>query len=50
MNLEMLGEGGTGPRDSLMKQQRVLMNKAERNKLGEAAGLLLDVAQQSAAG
>ncbi len=46
VNLEMLGEGGTGARNSLMKQQRVLVDEAERNEFGEAAGLLLDFAQQ----
>src|SRR6185369_6781360 len=43
VNFEMLGQSGAGPRDSLMIEQCVLMHEAERNKLGEASGLLLNV-------
>ena len=46
VNLEMLGQSGAGAGESLMKQQRVLMHEAERDKFGEASGLLLDFAQK----
>src|SRR5258708_7718101 len=46
MNLKMFGQSRAGSRKSLMKEQRVLMNEAERNELGEASGFLLDLAQE----
>src|ERR1700682_4553227 len=46
MNLKMLGQGWARARESLMKEQRVLVHKAERNELGEASGFLLDLTQQ----
>src|ERR1700738_1747107 len=46
MNLKMLRQRWTGARESLMKEQRVLMHEAERNELGEASSFPLDLAQQ----
>ena len=43
----MFGERWPRARESLLEQQRVLVDKAERNEFGEASGLALDVAQQS---
>src|ERR1700722_901203 len=42
----MLAQGGTGARESLMEQQRVLVDEAQGDEFGEASGLVLDVAQQ----
>ena len=47
VDLEMFGESWPGARQSLMVEQRVLMDEAERNELGEAAGFGLDLAQQA---
>src|SRR5712671_94571 len=46
MNLKVLGQSRAGARKSLMKEQRVLVHKAEGNELGEASGFLLDLSQQ----
>src|SRR5205809_4941464 len=42
----MLVDSRAGPRIAGAVQLRELMNKPERNKLGKAAGLLLNIAQQ----
>src|SRR5258707_4345962 len=42
----MLGQRRTRAGQSLMKEQRVLMYEAKRNKLGEATGFVLNPAQQ----
>src|SRR5437879_4319342 len=46
MNLEVLGEGGTGARECLMKEQRVLVDEAEGDEFGEASRFGLNFAQQ----
>ena len=48
VNFEMLGKRRAGACESLMEEQRVLMNEAEGNELGEASGLGLNVAQAGA--
>src|SRR4051812_13320192 len=47
VNLQVLGQRRPGARQPLLKQQRVLVNEAEWDKLGEAAGFRLDLAQQA---
>src|SRR5580658_2677193 len=42
----MFGKRRTRARNALMKEQRVLMHEAEGDELGEAAGLLLNFAEQ----
>src|SRR5258707_10972698 len=42
----MLGQRRTRAGQSLMKEQRVLMYEAKRNKFGEATGFVLNLAQQ----
>src|ERR1700686_680962 len=42
----MLGQRWTRAGQSLMKEQRVLMYEAKRNKFGEATGFVLNLAQQ----
>src|SRR5437764_1146625 len=46
MNFEMFGKGRTGTRESLMKEQCVLVYETERHEFGEAAGLALNVPEQ----
>src|SRR5271169_6749312 len=46
MYFEMLGERGAGARQTLMEKQRVLVDEAEGDELGEASGLSLNVSQQ----
>ena len=41
----MLGQSWAGARKSLMEEDRVLMHESQRNKLGEAAGLALNLPQ-----
>ena len=45
VNLQMLGQSRAGARESLMKEQGVLVNEAEGHEFGEASGLALDFAQ-----
>ncbi len=46
VNFEMLGQRWAGARQSLMEEQRVLVDEAEGNEFGEASGLGLNLAQQ----
>ena len=46
VNFEMLGKRGSGACESLMEEQRVLMNEAKGNELGKSTGLGLNVAQE----
>jgi hypothetical protein len=42
VNFQMLGQRGPTARESLMKQQRVLMNEAQGNEFGEAASFPIE--------
>src|SRR5580704_3036857 len=42
----MLGQSWAGAGESLLKQKRVLVNEAERNEFGEAAGLRMNLAEE----
>ena len=42
----VLGERGPSASQALVKQQRVLVDEAERNEFGETSGLVLNLAQQ----
>ncbi len=50
VHLQMLGESRPGARQALMKQQRVLMNEAERDEFGEASGFILEFRAARASG
>ena len=43
MNLEMFGQRWSGAGETLLEQKRVLVHKAQRNELGEAAGFTLNL-------
>src|SRR5580704_5766082 len=46
VNFQMLGQSGAAACESLMEEQSVLMDEAERDELGEPASFTLNVAEK----